>query len=57
MAAGRHIEIYNKLNNSRAVSPIFTKFGSELRLDTAQIDTGRVEAAIFQNARWPPTKN
>ena len=36
MAAGRHIEIYRNLNNSRTVHPIFTKFGMELRLHTLQ---------------------
>jgi len=36
MAVGRHIEIIKNLNNSRTVSPILTKFVTELRLDTAQ---------------------
>ena len=36
MAAGRHIEICKNLNDSRTVSPILTKFGAELQLDTAQ---------------------
>jgi len=36
MATGRHFEIYKNLNNSRTVRPILTKFGTELRLDTAQ---------------------
>ena len=36
MAAGRHIEICKNLNNSRTVRPIFTKFGTELRHDTAE---------------------
>jgi len=36
IAAVRHFEIYKKLNNSRTVRPIITKFGRELRLDTAQ---------------------
>ena len=36
MAVGRHIEIYKNLNNSWTVSPIFTKFGMRLRLDTLQ---------------------
>ena len=40
MAAGRHIEICGNLNNSRTVSPILTKFGTDLRLDTAQIPDG-----------------
>jgi len=33
---GCHFEIYKNLNNSRTLRPILTKFGSELRLDTAQ---------------------
>ena len=36
MAAGRHIEICKNMNNSRTVRPILTKFGTELRHDTAQ---------------------
>jgi hypothetical protein len=36
MAAGRHIEICKNLNNSQTVSPILTKFGTELRIGTAQ---------------------
>ena len=33
---GRHIEICKNLNNSRTVRPIYTKFGTELRHDTAE---------------------
>jgi hypothetical protein len=33
MAAGRHLEIYKNMNNSRTVRPILTKFDMELRLD------------------------
>ena len=40
MAAGRHIEIFKNLNDSRTVSPILTKFGTELRLDTALTPDG-----------------
>ena len=36
MAVGRHIEICKNLINSRTVSPILTKFGTELHIDTAQ---------------------
>ena len=36
MAASRHIEISKNLNKSRTFSPILTKFGTELRLDTTQ---------------------
>ena len=37
MAAGRHLEIYKNMNNSWTVHPILiTKFGTELRPDTAQ---------------------
>jgi hypothetical protein len=36
MAAGRHLEIYKNMNNSRTVHPILTKFGTELHHDTAQ---------------------
>jgi hypothetical protein len=35
MAAGRHFEFHKNLNNFRTVCPILTKFGTELRLDTA----------------------
>ena len=35
MAAGRHIEICKNLNNSQTVSPILTKFGTELHLGTS----------------------
>ena len=36
MAAGRHIEICRKSNNSRNVRPILIKFDTELQLETAQ---------------------
>jgi len=36
MAAGRHIEICKNLNNSRTFSPILTKFGTQIHIDTAQ---------------------
>ena len=35
-AGGRHIEICKNLNDSRTVRPILTKFGTELRYDTAE---------------------
>ena len=39
MAAGRHIEIYNKLNNSRNVSP---NLGQRFDLTPARHRTGRI---------------
>jgi hypothetical protein len=45
MAAGRHLEIYKNTNNSRTVHRILTKFGMELRIDTAQ--TPEVSKAPF----------
>ena len=60
MAAGRHIEICKNLNNSRTVSPILTKFGTELHLDTAQrpdrSEERRVgkECVSLCRSRWSP---
>ena len=65
----QNVEIYNptwppaailkfakNLNNSGTVSPILTKFDTELQLDTVQTP-GRSKPPFFKNARWPPTKS
>ena len=49
MAAGRHFEIYKNLNNFRTVRPILTKFGTDLRLDTAQ--TPEVSKSHFSKSK------
>ena len=50
MAAGRHFEIYEKLNNFRTVGLILTKFGAELRLDV-RTDSVMLKTVIISKSK------
>ena len=57
MAAGRHIEICKKWNNSRTVSSILTKFVKELHLGTSQtLDESKPPYFKIQDGRRRKTE-